>query len=226
LIFEEAFKKGLQSKTFVVRPYHELLNEFAQSEFERAKEGISRPMAPYSVCSHESASLAWKSGPGPGYTEEHSKEQICNRYARAIGPVRHSIEHLNSQPDFQEFVISLKKQGYFDWHILLLVANIALNKRAPIRSDYTPGALEDRKAFVAACERAEAKEDPLLTMQDMLSTPVEMQLNMQLSTLCSTWRLIFKSQTPDFDALRKVLVERYGYMTDDVPHEPLFVKTQ
>lgn len=225
-VFEESFKKGLRSKTFVVRPYHELLNEFTQSELELAKDGLPRPAAPASVCMHESASLAWKSGPGPGYTEESSKEQISNRYARSIGIVRHSLEHLNNQTEFREFVASLRKQGYFDWHILLMIANVALNKRAPVRSDYTPGDPEDRKAIIAAFECAEAKEDPPLTIQDLLSMPIEMHLNMQLSTLCSTWRLIFKSQTPDFDALRKVLVERYGYMTDDVPHEPLFVEPQ
>lgn len=60
-------------------------------------------------------------------------------------------------------------------------------------------------------------------MEDLLLNPIDMHLKMQLSTVCLTWRLFFKSRTPDFEALRRVLVERYGYMTDDVPHDPIFV---
>ncbi|MBJ7309659.1 hypothetical protein ACFOLJ_13520 [Rugamonas sp. CCM 8940] len=224
-IFEESFKKGLQAKTFVVRPYHDLLNEFSQSEFEKAKIEIQRPHSPDAICLHEAEVLAWKGGPGLGYSESNSEEQISNRYNRALPPVRHSIAYFNGLPEFRELVRSLRAQGYKDWHIILMIANIALNKKAPVDTNYRPGSAEDRKAIVVAFEHGESPDDPLLTMEDLLRTPIEMHLKMQLSTVCLTWRLFFKSQTPDFEALRRVLVERYGYMTDDVPHDPIFVDT-
>lgn len=220
-IFEDLFKKGLQAKTFVVRSYHELLSEFAQSDIEKLKQSIPRPRAPDSICSHEAAALSWKSGPGPGYTSDISHERINNRYTNALPIVRHSIAHLSGQKEFIALVAELKRQGYRDWHILLLLANVAMNKRSPISNDYVPSQA-NRKAIAAAFNREEKEDDAPLEMEDVLRTPFDMQLNMQLSTVCSTWGLHFKSQTPDFVALRSVLVERYGYLADDVPHETIF----
>lgn len=225
-IFEESLKKGLSSKTFVVRPYHELLKEFSRDDVDRGKDLAPWVHAPDAICLHEAQSLAWRTGPGPGYTEKYSKEQIANRYAKAIGPVRLSLGYLNGLQEFQEFVAALRKQGYRDWHILLLIANVAFNKRSALASNYVPGSDIDKQAMATAFAREETKEDRLLTMHDLQSIPIEMQLRIQLSTLCSTWRLIFKSRTPDFDALKIVLTERYGYMSDDVPHEPLFVERE
>lgn len=222
-IFEESFEKGLTSKTFAVRPYYELLKEFSDNEPDLKAEIPAWPHQQQDICLHQAQALAWKSGPGPGYTQASSNEQIANRYRRAIIPVRQSIAHLKSLPEFQEFVASLRRQGYLDWHILLLVANVALNKRLSVTSGL-PGSEADRKAVTTAfAKEEEATTDGLLTMLDLQSMPIESQLDMQLATLCSTWGLVFKSRTPDFAALRVVLKERYGYMTDDVPHDPLFV---
>lgn len=97
-----------------------------------------------------------------------------------------------------------------------------MNKRLPV-TNHSQGSIADRKAVTTAFAKEETTADGLLTMLDLQSTPIDSQLDMQLATLCSTWGLVFKSRTPDFAALRVVLKERYGYMTDDVPHDPLFV---
>ncbi|GGC23881.1 hypothetical protein GCM10011572_51740 [Pseudoduganella buxea] len=221
-LLEESFKKGLISKTFAVRPYHELLKEFFDNEADLKAEIPRWAHQQQDVCLHQAQALAWRSGPGPGYTQSGSNEQISNRYQRAIIPVRQSVAHLNMLPEFQEFVASLRRQGYLDWHILLLIANVAMNKRLSVTNS-PQGLMDDQKAVTTALAKEETTGDGLLTMLDLQSMPIDALLDMQLATLCSTWGLVFKSRTPDFAALRVVLKERYGYMADDVPHDPLFV---
>jgi hypothetical protein len=221
-IIEEAFKKGLPSKTFIVRPYHELLQEFTHDNKEKDKNGIPRPEAEGFLFSHESKSLEWKSGPGPEYTKKKSQEHIANRYAKSIAPVRYSIPILNKSTEFQDFVASLRAQGYRDWHILLLIANVAFNKRHPSYIKSLPKSQDERSAIMSAFSREETTDDTPITMEDLKSIPIDMQLHIQLSAFCSTWQLDFKRQSPDFDALKRLLTERYGYMEDDIPHAPIF----
>lgn len=223
-VFDTAFKHGLASKTFSVRPYHELLREFASKERESMRRNCSKLDAPSpDTCVHEDDALAWRVGPGPGYSKAQSLEFIANRYRRAPIPIRLTLARLRGSEAFQGVVEGLRKQGYLDWHILLLVANAVINHRLPASVTPTRAAFkESQKAALEMLEREESADTLEFPELTITGQPLDMQLNILLATVAKTWGFDVKSRTPDFEALKKVLVERYAYLTDDVPHEPIF----
>ncbi|MGF6852337.1 hypothetical protein [Paraburkholderia sp. CI3] len=223
-IFESSFKNGLAGKTFVVRPYHELLREFASKEHEAIRRSCTRLDTPsLDTCLHEANALAWRTGPGPGYSKKRSLKFIKNRYSRALIPVRLTLSRLRTSEEFKSFVVELRHQGYLDWHILLLICNAAINFRLPVPTGEGEDTLarnqEATMEFMGNEETAEAIEIP---ESAIIGESLHMKLDFQLAIVAKTWGLQLKSRTPDFKALKRVMVERYAYFIDDVEHQPLF----
>ena len=222
-IFDTAFKHGLAGKTFSVRPYHELLREFVSKERESIRRNCSKLDTPSpNTCAHEADALAWRDGPGPGYSKKRSFEFIKNRYAQAPIPIRLTLNRLRTSENFRLFVARMRQQGYLDWHILLLVSNAAINFRLPHPTNPNKAERAEfekiAREFIGKEESADAIEIP---ETEIFGEPLARNLDFQIATVGKTWSLHLKSMTPDFKALKKVLVERYAYFADDIEHEKI-----
>ena len=73
--------------------------------------------------------LKWFDGPGPGYSEEEAIEHLKVRYEKSIIPIKQTLKRLSKDPGFISTVDRLRADGWLDWHILLVINNIAVNYR-------------------------------------------------------------------------------------------------
>lgn len=219
-LFENAFKGGLTQKTFSVRPYGELLREFSSEGVEENHKNYAKLQPPLPEGSlHEADDLAWKTDPGPGYTKAKSLEFVRNRYRRCVPPIRLTLSRLKGTKNFNLFVAKLRAQGYLDWHILLLIANTAINLRMPSEIDPRSKDFSVLRDFM---NQEETLDSAQISELELFENDLELRLSVMMLSVAQTWGLNSKSRTPDIQALKKVLVERYGYLEDDIEHENLF----
>lgn len=215
---ENAFRNGLTSKVFIVRPYSELFSEFTDSaEFASRR---AKPLGPpdgeaYAIRS--APELEWRDSRGPGYTAERSRIALTNRYERGIKPIARTLARLRGSPRFREWVAGHRAQGRKDWWILLVLMNTVTNYRA--RHAVAP---TDPQALREYMMRAINEDEPV----DAIEFPEEVLFgdeakmaatSFMLST-ARVWHLAVRAQTPDLQAFERVLNVRFGQATDDIEH--------
>ena len=70
--------------------------------------------------------------------------------------------------------------------------------------------------------REEQDDDAPFDLGIMTEQRIRMQLKLGIPAAFKTWGLMSHRQTPDFDAMKRLLDERYRHSTDDIPHvDPL-----
>jgi hypothetical protein len=73
--------------------------------------------------------------------------------------------------------------------------------------------------------RAEQTSDPQFDLNVLTEKRIRQQLKMNLPAVSKTWGLACHRQTPDFDAVKRFLDERYRHSSDDIRHDDLFLST-
>ena len=216
---ERAFQRGLGHKLSSGRPYDQLAAAFTadrEPKIQRARYSTPWDCTDGSFREHEE--LRWQDGPGPTYSRDGANELLQTRYETLAKSLRITVVMLAYSEVFRPTVEMLRARGWLDWHILAATANIVLNYRFPpdrfnILSEET-----QRDMMKAAYSAESATADPVPIG---LFTPDSMDQNRQLSmlSLLKHWGLEFQQGTPDITAIEHLLAERYGYWTDDVPHD-------
>lgn len=223
-LVENSFKTGLAGKAFSVRPYAELYSEFISSEmFAQVDRAAHQPLNNTVAFEHpEHEALRWPSTPGPGYSEKNSIRDIINRYDKAIKPIGLTLPILMRNAGFAEKIQKLRTKGYKDWHVLVMLANIA----AQYRVEQKYGKMTDPKRSMVAMKeeisRDEKPEDIPVPPTVFTDERMEMQEKVLWITFAKTLGLRPKGATPNFVAIETLLVTRYRIFRDDVPHADFF----
>jgi hypothetical protein len=219
---DNAFRDGLTSKVFIVRPYSELFSEFTDSaEFASRR---AKPLGPpdgdaYAIRS--APELAWRDSPGPGYTTERARIALTNRYERGIKPIAKTIARLRRSRRFQEWVAIHRAQGRKDWWILLVLMNTVTNYRA--RHAVVPTDPQALREYMMQTINEDEPADAIEFPEEVLfGDEAKMAATSFMLTTAKVWHLVVRAQTPDLQAFEKVLNVRYGQATDDIEHEDPF----
>jgi hypothetical protein len=70
--------------------------------------------------------------------------------------------------------------------------------------------------------REEQDDDPPFDLSIPTEQRMRMQLKLSIPAAFNTWGLMSHRRTPDFDAMKRLLDERYQHSADDIPHpDPL-----
>lgn len=213
-----AFRNGLSSKVFIVRPYSELFAQFVDSaEYDSRRAASLGPPDASAYVIRSAPELAWLDTPGPGYTPEKAQISIRNRYQRGATPIATTLVRLRGNPRFQEWVAQHRADGRKDWWILLVLMNTVLNYRA--RLTVAPHDVQGLRQYMSKAlneeESADAVEFPVETL---FSEETKMSASSFMMTTANVWNLTVRSRTPDINAIEKLLRTRYGQATDDVEH--------
>jgi hypothetical protein len=122
---------------------------------------------------------------------------------------------------FRQAVADLRAEGWLDWHILLAIAGITANHRAgPMRG---PQDFDKHKRIVIEALERDETEDELEVPLDRFGVhALRSQIDLNMLTVMTRWGLRCNQQTPHVEAIKGLLVERYGYLTDDVDHDEPF----
>jgi hypothetical protein len=216
-----ALDAGLFNKTMSVRPYSELYCELMDKEsFSRDLRHNFEPLfGSNEFHTREAPELSWRDGDAPGYSVKKSEEHIVNRYRRAIRPIRLSLPRLVKDPRVLSLLRGLRSRGIKDWEIILILANLALNYRMKFQNAVT---IDDHKRLGEVIMKEEESESSVLIPVDAVTEEeVERCLLLGTGSMWRTWGLHVHRQTPDLQAMRRLLEVRYHVTRDDVPHEPI-----
>jgi hypothetical protein len=71
-------------------------------------------------------------------------------------------------------------------------------------------------------EKVDAEGYPDFDLSAVTSERIDIQRRMGIVSIAQTWGIANHRQTPDFDAIKKLLDIRFLNSTDDIPHEDFF----
>lgn len=205
---------GIVHRFFVPKDFFDHSDRLSKQKLE--------PPLPSSL--HESEELAWRGGPGPGYSSEKAERMLRVRYSGSVPPIRITLRRLLSDDTFRATFENLGAEGWLDWHFLNALSNIAVNYRVM----HTPEAQRSEEAadrIGNALMNSEEREDAILIPTSAFSEH-EMRQALSLSMI-HTLRLFdleLRQVTPDLKAIDHFLRLRYNYWTDDIEHEDVLTK--
>ncbi len=223
-ILESAFKTGLATKAFSVRPARELFASIHSKDvFEDSKRSeMSPPEPPEWFKIEPAAELAWRETSGPGYSRKRAETFIRNRYKNAVRPIRLTLPRLTRDARIGSMLRNLHEEGLPDWQILNIIANMVTNFR--VRNEI--GSSNDvelmRETFAKWMFHDEQPADPAFSNDLFTEEEVKFAKNAAVTGTLHTWDLISNLRTPDFVAIRRFLDVRYRNSSDDVPHTSYF----
>jgi hypothetical protein len=224
-ILKNAFKDGLQSKIFIARPYSELYLAYADSvDFNERRHEWLGPKDRDAYDFAEPAELGWPETPGPGYTKAKASTAIRNRYEKAPRVIKHTLLRLRRDERFHAWVTGHRAEGRQDWWILLALMNVVINYRGHLEAGTA-----DPDSFGKYLRRLNFEEDPnapLFPVDELFGPSAEISIRSFLGSTASVWDLSLRGQTPDFDALDRLLGVRYRQNTDDVAHIDPFTRIE
>jgi len=118
----------------------------------------------------------------------------------------------------------LRHGGWLDWHLLTAVANLAGSERARrsgvrLTADMTQA---EQIRAQAVMKQSEAETDEPMPMSLFSEERMRSCLNVAILSTLGNLELTNNQEAPDFPAIFRFLGDRYGYWSDDVPHDPIF----
>lgn len=215
--------RGLMKRAFWVRPAKELLGEARQLATPKLDLAALSPPASESIEPLEAKALAWRDSPAQSYSREAAEEFLRNRYRRMTPLTKAYAPLLMADPEIGPVLRSLRDQGLLDWQIMSVLFNIVLQESA---ARVAPeGAVPGREMIEPFREAIKAIEGGVIPGFDRSLFTVDVisaQTKVQTVTAMSTWGLAVNSQTPDLDAIKRLLDVRFQQAIDDIEHEDVF----
>ncbi len=221
-VLERCFERGLPHKIGAGRPYDDVAGVVPKDLFDETnREEIFVPGEwrdiPWPEATKE---LQGRTDPGPGYSEEKSREMIRNRYSRFREMLHETISRLGHDTELQAVCRELRKEGWKDWHLLMALGNARLNFRAEHASRSAAKMREHVEGI--ARHPDETADEPPLPGEWLTAERLSELRRLAFLSGIQYWDLELHQETPDLKAVERILGERYSYWTDDVDHEPLF----
>ncbi len=216
---QQAFADGLLHKLHVARPYEEIAGLLDDSHYHAV--AVTAQPLPGEYTPIPADELRTPTHPGPGYDRAASLENIRENYEFLPTLLALTLPRALADGSIATGLRQLRTDGWLDWHILLAMANVAINIRARAAGllDRPMDTIEQQRQVAHAPETADS-EPVLLTAL----TPESLRKAMELAILSVAqrrWRLSSSVDTPNLAAFRALLTARYG-LADDVPHRDLF----
>ena len=131
---------------------------------------------------------------------------------------------LASSEECRPVVETLRAEGWLDWHILTAILNIVMNYRFPT-DPFNPPSEENQREMMQAAYGAESATAKPVPIGFFSSDQMDKNRMLAIFALLNHWELECHQKTPDIPAIERLLAERYGYWTDDVPHYDPFPET-
>ena len=224
--FERAMQRGLWHKVGAGRPYDEMANVVSESRFDLvARAKLKPPADPMGAPDREHAELAWQDADGPTYSRDTAAVMLANRYQQLTQIMRRTLPRLQGDRAFLTVVAELREEGWLDWHLLTAAYNIAVLSRLAHAGLNTREALERPGAEQAAREllfTLEGDDEPAVPLRTFSTKNMRWGLQQSIPSTIANWDLHPRSHYADYPALERLVIARYGYLTDDIDHADPF----
>ncbi|WP_156360717.1 hypothetical protein [Dethiosulfatarculus sandiegensis] len=225
-----ALENDLISKTFFTRPYPELYREVLTSklfmEEEKNTLDVIEPDRIYNL--HEYPELTWNNDDGKFFSTEEATKYVQNRYNRLSLLMSVVWPKILSSDKHRSFFEELKKKGYKDWHLSLIVCNAVANYVA--RKKVWTGFVNHiymqklQETIINILNGKLNEEIYQLNIDEIDAENFQMHDKTSFASMMKTWGLVIHAPVPNFQAIKQFMRERYKVFETDVPHDALFTE--
>ena len=153
---------------------------------------------------------------GAGYDQAASLEAISERYAVANETLRYTLPRLLADHDGRATIVRLRNDGWLDWQILAILVNVLMNWRLH-RDGITPQ-LATPAQLRDLIHESETEESEPIPLEWFSGEQLAASIAMNPTIVAQRWRLRPRQQEPGHDTIRDLVVRRYRFAEDDVPH--------
>jgi hypothetical protein len=210
-------RDGISHKVLMGRPYNESADLLSDEHYDRCAAATRPPSSDaFTPSSHDV--LAASTHEGPDYNRAESLERIEQRYRTARSWDR-SLAVFLRDPRGQDAVERLRADGWLDWQILVTFVNVGLNWRVQ-REAINPMTISPQRMRELAT-RPETESEPRLPVQFVLDH-LDDNLFIQTASVARNWKIQVRGENLGSGILRDLLIRRYHFAEDDVPHDNPF----
>jgi len=227
-IIDAAFKKGLGSKVFLVRPYPELYREAISTDMfmKEEKSKLSNVEHGRIFNFKENPELTWNNEEGIFYEQNKAILHVRNRYSRLSNLMKIIWPKIVASEKHRQYFEELRKKGYKDWHIMLIACNAVANHIAN-KIDWTGKADEQymeeiQKLTLEIIDGKLNSQVEQLSISEIDLEDFKIQEDMSYISILRTWGMEIHSPVPNIEAVRRFMMERYKVFETDEPHNNLF----
>lgn len=224
-LVETRMEKGLWRKIYFIRPPEDLMQEArALTDFEREDGPITIQSIRPDYTPLAALELVGPKDNAIMYSAEKACEMILNRYERMGAFAARVIPSLVRESRTRRILKEQHDRGVKDWELILLLFNIALNRSIQAAAHGVPVTYADIKKRMATMSEQLLDGKATLQFENEWLTADELPMHMQLSIgpIAISWGMSVQRQTPDFDGIRKLLIDRFRHHEDDVEHPDWF----
>lgn len=217
-------KEDLAGKTMADFLYQRLYRFFIEQKYfdESKRDSFERPETGFTSVSF--SGLKWDESPSGKYSAAKSLEMIRERYPACMVPMHLTLTRLQKDQRYPDFIKKLREQGWLDWQILLALFNHTMSYKVSIEMR--------KKSFHTAQEKYDSVQEIFRTIfktneeENYIEIPLEyyfkgdldFQLRQAALLTLRNWGLDGqKSDFPDFNAVKNLMVKRFNFSIDDDP---------
>lgn len=224
-VLDERMQKGLWKKVFFVRPPEHLMSEArAMADFEREDGPIKISELRPNYEPLAAPELNGVIGNAVIYSTAKAEEMISNRY-RKLGPFASRVAPiLMGNLRTKQILKDLHDKGFKDWELINLLFSIAINRVAPInpREINKFGFEAIRKQQANSVENLLNGTGPSFCAEWLNEVELPFHIRANIGPIANSWGLEVQRQTPDLDAIKILLIDRFRHLEDDVEHQNWF----
>jgi len=222
-MIEKRMDRGLPGRVFSVRPLRELMQLAQPDNLDFAKlASQTRPVLRTVFQPIEAVELCWRTGPGPGYSRSLAEQHLHNRYETTSRGLRLTLPRIVKDRRCRRLLLRLRAEGALDWQIMNALLTMVAQWQVEAKLARPLAPTGDTRMIMDRAFRKEQDDDKPFDLGVLTEPRMRMQLKLGIPAAFRTWGLISHRQAPDFDAMKRLLDERYQHSADDVPHtDPL-----
>ena len=150
---------------------------------------------------------------------DSAEEFLTNRYDRTQRGLRITLPRIVGDERCRRMLLKLRAEGVLDWQLLNALFTIVAQSQVETKLGHALSSRADAKHMNDRSLRAEQASDPQFDLEVLTEERVRLQLKISLPAAFQTWELACHRKTPDFDAMKRLLDERYQHSADDIPHD-------
>lgn len=215
---EPMYIDGLPHKLIMGRSYPDAADLLKPEHYQRCA-AADRPATSATFESTEHKALAPSTAPGPSYDHDESLRAIHSRYRHAYTVMRYTHPRLIANPTIRAQIARLRKDGWLDWQVLSILANLKWNWR--VREASIKFGVGDPAEALRLAREPETKQSPVVPLEAFTEEELAINTRVMTATIAQSWNLFGRMERRDESAMRDLLTRRFAFGTDDVPHRDI-----
>ena len=217
-------KEDLAGKTMADFLYQRLYRYFLEQKYfdEPNRTSLEKPNTGFTGTTF--SGLQWEDSISGKYSQTKSLEMIRERYPACMIPMRLTLLCLKKDPRYPDFIKKLRENGWLDWQILLALFNHTVSYKVSIemqkKTFHTAEQEYDlvQETFRKLFKTDEGENYIEIPLDYYFNRDFEFQLRQAALLTLKNWGLNgHKSEFPDFNAVKNLMVKRFNFSIDDDP---------